>query len=254
MNRILTLFVALLVTALAAFADAPKGTLVIIGGGVTPSGMHRKLLDLAGGTDAHVLVVPFGKGPEADAAPSVASFGKAGATHIAVMSADDSKAALAQVQSAGVIWFSGGKQSLMMPLLQRLGVVEAIRERHAQGAVLAGSSAGAAIMSKLMLMGADKTKDGNIVPKFGEGLGVWPEVIVDQHFVKRGREPRLRAAIQAHPDLLGVGIDESTFVVVKGGGFEVGGKSTVLVLDSRAGGATKRTELKSGDKFEWGRK
>lgn len=253
MKQTLTLLTTLVLAAFTAHAVAPKGTLVIIGGGVTPSGMHRKLLDLAGGIDAQVLVVPFGKGPEADAAPSVASFNKAGATHVSVMSADDAKTALAQVQSAAVIWFSGGKQSLMMPLLQRLGVVDAIRERHAQGAVLAGSSAGAAIMSKVMLMGADKAKDGKIVPKFGEGLGVWPEVIVDQHFVKRGREPRLHAAIQAHPDLLGVGIDESTFVLVKGDSLEVGGKSTVLVLDARAGGEMKRNELKAGVKYQWAR-
>ena len=65
--------------------------------------------------------------------------------------------------------------------------------------------------------------------------------------------PGLRAAIRAHPELLGVGIDESTFVIVKGNEFEVGGKSTVLVLDARGGGEMKRTELKAGGKFELGR-
>ena len=119
--------------------------------------------------------------------------------------------------------------------------------------MIGGTSAGAAVMSKVMITGTGDAKDGKVAPPLGEGLGLWSGAIVDQHFVKRGRETRLRAAIQAHPELLGVGIDESTFVIVKGNEFEVGGKSTVLVLDARGGGEMKRTELKAGGKFELGR-
>ena len=247
------LLAALLVLTLGGHAEPPpQGTLIIVGGGATPGGLHRKLLDLAGGPGARVLVVPLGQAPspESKTNPSVSAFREAGGTQVSQISADDPKAALAEVKAAEVIWFPGGKQSLMMESLQRLGVVEAIRERHAQGAVLGGTSAGAAIMSKVMIAGTDSTQDGGMTPMLGEGLGLWPGVIVDQHFVKRGREPRLRAAVQAHPELLGVGIDESTFVLVKGNSFETGDKSTVLVLDSRQGGPMKRTELKAGDTFE----
>jgi cyanophycinase len=138
--------------------------------------------------------------------------------------------------------------------LKRLGLVESIRERYGQGAVVGGTSAGAAVMSKVMITGTGEAKDGKIAPPLADGLGLWPGVIVDQHFVKRGREPRLRGAVAAHSELLGVGIDESTFVIVKGNAFEVGGTSTVLVLDARDDGKIKHTELSAGGKFESGGK
>ena len=244
---------ALLASALVAYSEAAKGTLVIVGGGTTPSGLHRRLLDLAGGTNANVLVVPLASSSTSDGAPSVEAFRKVGATHVSAIPTNDAKSALAAVRAAEVIWFPGGDQTRLMAELNRLGAVEAIRERYAKGAVIGGTSAGAAVMSKVMITGTGDAKEGKVAPPLGEGLGLWSGAIVDQHFVKRGRETRLRAAIQAHPELLGVGIDESTFVIVKGNEFEVGGKSTVLVLDARGGGEMKRTELKAGGKFELGR-
>ena len=113
-------------------------------------------------------------------------------------------------------------------------------------------SAGAAVISKLMIAGNPKARGGP--PPLVPGLGLWPEAIVDQHFVVRGREPRLLAAVQMNPKLVGVGIDEATFVIVSGGGFEVGGQSVVLVLDARGGAEMKRRELKAGDKFEFGQR
>ncbi len=245
---------ALFVTALAARAESPTGTLVIVGGGTTPSGLHRKLLDLAGGTNVNVLVVPLASSSTNNGAPSVEAFRKAGAAHVAAIPTNDAKSALAAVHAADLIWMPGGEQTRLMAELNRLGVVAAIRERYTKGAVIGGTSAGAAVMSNVMITGTGDAKDGKVAPPLGEGLGLWPGVIVDQHFVKRGREPRLRAAIQAHPELLGVGIDESTYVLVRENGFEVGGESTVLVLDARSGGEMKRTELKAGGKFELGSK
>lgn len=233
----------------------PKGMLVIVGGGTTPSGLHRQLLDLAGGTNATVLVVPLASSSTNNGAPSVEAFRLAGAARVSALTTNHAaESALAAVRAAEVIWMPGGEQTRLMAELNRLGVVAAIRERHAKGAVIGGTSAGAAVMSKVMITGTGDAKDGKVAPPLGEGLGLWPGVIVDQHFVKRGREPRLRAAIQARPELLGVGIDESTYVLVKGNGFEVGGKSTVLVLDARGSGEMKRTELKPGEKFDLGRK
>jgi cyanophycinase len=243
------LIVALLLAAFAARAEPSGGPLVIVGGGTSPGGLHRKLLDLAGGPNARVLVVPLASTATANGAPSVEAFRKAGALHVSVIPADDPKSALVAVRDADVIWFGGGEQTRLMAELHRLGVVEAVRERHSRGAVIGGTSAGAAVMSKVMILRTGDAKDGNVAPPLGEGLGLWPGVIVDQHFVKRGREPRLRAAMRAHPALLGVGIDESTYVLVQGNTFEVGGHSTVLVLDARPGGDLQRTELKLGDKF-----
>ncbi|MBI3878669.1 MAG: cyanophycinase [Verrucomicrobia bacterium] len=155
--------------------------------------------------------------------------------------------ALAAVRAAEVIWFPGGEQSRQMAELNRLGLVAAIRERHATGAVIGGTSAGAAVMAKVMITGSPK--NAGEVPPLAEGLGLWPEAIVDQHFVVRKREPRLQAAVKANPKLLGVGIDESTYVVVNGNGFEVSGKSVVIVFDGQIGSGIKRTEMKSGQRY-----
>lgn len=248
---------------LGAIAEtpAPKGMLVIVGGGTTPEGLHGKMLELAGGAGVRVLVVPLASTSVPAVSGSVTAFRAAGGTQVEQISAVDPAKALAQVRAAEVIWFPGGSQTRLMESLRRLGVVEAIRERYAQGAVLGGTSAGAAVMSRVMIAGmeSDGRGDGKakskeergMKPKMGEGLGLWPGVIVDQHFVRRGREPRLRAAVLAQPELLGVGIDESTFVLVQGSAFEVGGKSSVVVLDAR-GGEMRRTELKEGGRFDLG--
>ena len=95
--------IAIFVSALAAQAESPTGTLVIVGGGTTPSGLHRKLLDLAGGTNANVLVVPLASSSTNNGAPSVEAFRKAGATHVSAISTNDAKSALAAVRAADVI-------------------------------------------------------------------------------------------------------------------------------------------------------
>lgn len=150
---------ALLASAPVAYSEAAKGTLVIVGGGTTPSGLHRRLLDLAGGTNANVLVVPLASSSTSDGAPSVEALRKVGATHVSAIPTNDAKSALAAVRAAEVIWFPGGDQTRLMAELNRLGVVEAIRERYAKGAVIGGTSAGAAVMSKVMITGTGGAKE-----------------------------------------------------------------------------------------------
>jgi cyanophycinase len=237
----------LLASVLAALAETRRGTLVIVGGGATPTGLHRKLLDLGGGTNANVLVIPLAS-PSSDGAKSVEAFHRAGAGRVSVLTTNDHKTAAASVGAAQVIWFPGGSQSQLMTGLKKLDVVEAIRERFARGAVVAGTSAGAAVMSKTMITGNPEGRDTNAVPPMAEGLGLWPEVIVDQHFVKRGRQPRLLAAVRVHPELVGVGIDEATAVIARDGAFEVIGDSSVTVVDWRRNRDNTARVLKAGDR------
>jgi cyanophycinase len=236
--------------ALAALAEPPKGALVVVGGGSTPEGLHRRLLDLGGGTNANALIIPLASALTNAGDASVEALHKAGAVRISVLTAQHGvETARAVVRAADVIWFPGGDQSRLMAELQRLGVVGTIRERYFQGAVIGGTSAGAAVMSQVMITGKAKSPDD--APPTAEGLGLWPEVIVDQHFVKRGREPRLRKAVAAHPSLVGVGIDESTYVVMRGKTAEVFGRSSVTLLDARDGRAKpKVTVLKAGATFD----
>jgi len=202
--------------------EDPKGHLVIVGGGEVMAEIQKRTLELAGGGKAKVLVIPQASSrnsgrEEAD------WWKKAGAGDVAILDLSDPEKAVAAVMNADLVWMSGGNQTRLMNALKETGVPEAIRRRYREGAVIGGFSAGAAVMSKFML-----STDG-----FSEGLGLWPEAIVDQHFLARYRFNRLLEAVLDRPGLIGVGIDERTAVFFHGKSFEVVGDSSVIVLDAR---------------------
>jgi cyanophycinase len=124
-----------------------------------------------------------------------------------------------------------------------------IRERHNAGITVGGSSAGAAILADVMFTGdADLKSITAGATVTAKGLGLWPRVLIDQHFLKRQRDNRLISAVLDRPDLVGVGIDEATAVIVTGSSFEVVGQSSVVVVDARAAKVEKaaRGALASG--------
>ena len=204
-----------------------KGKLVIVGGGGVTAEIRKRTLELAGGAKAKILVIPQAS-QRADGGQAKAdTWKKAGAGEIAILDLSDPKKAVAAVMSADLIWMSGGSQRRLMNALRDTDVPEAIRRRYREGAVVGGSSAGAAVMSKFMLSGDE------VIAEVFEGLGLWPEAIVDQHFLTRRRFNRLLDAVLHRPGLIGVGIDERTAVFLHGKSFEVVGESSVLVLDAR---------------------
>lgn len=225
----------LLAGASARAQRAGPGHLVVIGGGTIPDDVRARTLALAGGDKAIVVVLPQASelpetGPEA-----ADVWKKAGAAKATVVDVTAGAAAIDAIREATLIWFPGGDQTRFMKALGDTGIPEAIQERYRQGATVAGTSAGAAVMSKVMITGDDMDLQAITAKKTDTkpGLGLWPQVIVDQHFLKRQRHNRLLSAVLDHPDLVGVGIDESTAVVVSGRQFEVIGKSSVVVIDAR---------------------
>jgi cyanophycinase len=227
-----------------------KGTLVVQGGGPAPAGMYERVAALAGGAAATALVVPFAS-TKNDGREMAERLKQAGAGQVSVLQAGDREGALTAVYGANLFWLSGGSQARLVEALRELGVAEALHERFLDGAVVAGTSAGAAVMSQVMITGGPK--EAGEAPPTGDGLGLWPEVIVDQHFAQRRREPRLRAVVQQHPALPGIGIDESTFVVVSGDEMEVGGDHGVVVLDARQSTEPTRQELRAGSHWNFRR-
>src|SRR5439155_4806352 len=154
-------------------------------------------------------------------------------------------AAVKAVESADLIWMPGGDQNRLMEALMPTDVPAAIRARYRKGATVGGTSAGAAVTSTLCLTGEadlDRIRHGTTAVR--EGLGLWPHVIVDQHFVRRERFNRLLSAVLDRPELVGVGVDESTAAVVIGTTFEVIGSGQVLVIDARK---AKSAPGKKGD-------
>lgn len=217
----------MLVSGPSLFADEPaKGHLIAIGGGKLPDRILKRFIELAGGPSARLLVIPqASENPDAGS-KGMALFAKHGLRQVAVLDLTDRESALAAITAADAIWISGGSQGLLMKCLREVdGAEEAIRQRYRSGATIGGTSAGAAVMSGVMIAGDDIPLD--------RGLALWPEAIIDQHFVVRKRMQRSFDAVLANPTLVGVGIDEGTAVIVSGGTFEVIGESTVTVIDAR---------------------
>src|SRR6185295_9303378 len=142
-------------------------------------------------------------------------------------------ALLARITEAGGVFFTGGDQARIMDVLRDEVLLRAFRARYRAGAVFGGTSAGTAIMSPRMITGeGDFTVIDAAQVETRPGLGLLEGTIVDQHFVKRQRENRLFGLILAHPELLGVGIDEGSALVVRDGRFgEVVGSTPVMLVD-----------------------
>ena len=165
---------------------------------------------------------------------SVERWRKAGAKEATKVAFADRVAARAAIERATIIWIPGGSQSRFMEAIAGTGLADVIRRRHRAGAVVGGTSAGAAVLSAVMITGDSDLKSvaaGKTAT--ADGLALWPEVIVDQHFLRRQRVNRLIAAVLDRPALVGIGIDEGTAAVVRGSRLEVIGVSSALVVDAR---------------------
>ena len=227
--------------------SAPRGHLLIIGGGARGDAVLGKLVELAGGPKARIVVLPMASAsPEETGREYVEELQRvgAGASFVLNVSRDeaDSDAVLARLEGVTGVFFSGGDQIRHTRALLGTRLLRRIRELYATGAVLAGTSAGAAVMSRVMLTGDetrphpdnpfDRVEAGEVVTS--EGLGFLPEdVVVDQHFVKRRRNNRLLSVVLEAPGRLGLGINEGAAIWVRPDGtFEVLGDGPVLVYDT----------------------
>jgi cyanophycinase len=232
-------------------ADRPRGALVIVGGGDRSEAMMRRFVELAGGAGARIAVVPNASSePEETGRALVAELDSLGArafVYLLDRRAAESSAAARRLDSVGGIWFSGGDQAFVIAALAGTAAHRAMQRRYREGAVVGGTSAGAAIMSDSMITG-NQTPPGDTTGYYGDeypaiarrrveivpGLGFLPEAIVDQHFIRRERHNRLMSAVLERPRLLGVGIDESTALEVgPDGRWRVLGESSVVIYDAR---------------------
>ncbi len=236
MRRILGVFLLVLVPAVAF---ASSGALVVVGGGGTGPEIVARALELSGGTSAIVAVLPQSSALPDAGESSVKMWLEAGAREAEKISFTEAGAA-AKLRRATLIWMPGGDQNRFMKAIEGTGLADVIRERHRAGVTVGGTSAGAAVLAEAMFTGdADLksiTAGATVVAK---GLGIWPDALIDQHFLQRQRDNRLISAVLDRPALIGVGIDEGTAVIVKDGSLEVLGKSSVVIIDARAGKVDK---------------
>jgi cyanophycinase len=194
------------------------GTVMAIGGNEEKRVLRASLLAAfvrrSGGTDADIVIIPSASvEPEARAEHYTQIFTKLGAARVRSVRPDLGMTDFDRdvVRAASGIFVTGGDQVRLMEHLRASDCVDAIREAVRSGAVYAGTSAGASAVSRRMIAGS-KRKKGSDVVEFGEGLGLIPDAIVDQHFGQRRRLSRLITAANAHR-LTGIGIDENTAIV-----------------------------------------
>lgn len=233
MLRAIVVSLVLLLAPVPARAQA--GAIVVVGGGNTGPEIVSKTLALAGGKGVAIVAVLPQSSAEPDAGvDSVKMWLAAGAKDAAIVRFEDHAAARASLERATLIWMPGGDQNRFMKAIEGTGLDDVIRARVRAGTTAGGTSAGAAVLAAEMFTGDADLKSltaGATVT--AKGLGLLPGILIDQHFLTRQRDNRLISAVFDHPSLLGVGIDESTAIVVRGGAFEVIGKSSVVVIDAR---------------------
>lgn len=224
-----------------------SGSLFIIGGGSRPFELMQRLVQEANlSENDYVVVLPMAS-EEPDTAVFYVSkqFVEHNVRHIAAWDINEtselSKEILDSISNAKLIYIPGGDQNQFMHIANQTGITARICEAYSKGAMIAGTSAGAAVMSELMITGNElRYPDYNSTFKtiekdnieLAEGLGFIKTAIIDQHFVWRSRHNRLLSAVIEHPELAGVGIDESTALLVKKGMGEVVGVSQILVYSN----------------------
>ena len=244
-QRLLLAFFSAALLACASTAPQPqpsaRGHLILVGGGDKPLAAMQKFVELAGGKDAPIVVIPTASGEADTPAYYLDLFRKEhGATDVVVLEIRTKEDAArpdfvdAMARARGV-FFAGGDQSRITKAMLGTPVLEAMRAAHRNGAVIGGTSAGTACQSRHMITGEGDFKvirEGAV--ELVEGLGFLEGIIVDQHFIARQRENRLFTVILEHPDHLGVGVDEDTAAWFRPDGtFEVIGARSVMVLDAR---------------------
>jgi cyanophycinase len=202
--------------ALARAPAGPTGSLVIVGGGFLPDSVRLRFLDLAGGKKARLVVIPTASewGDKTGVFKGFELWKNQPAASVTMLHTLDRKKAndpafIKPLTEATGVWISGGDQARLTAAYSGTAVERELRKMFARGGVIGGTSAGAAVMSSLMIV------SGNPDAKVGTGLGLLADVVIDQHFRNRNRLKRLQSVLDRYPDHLGLGIDEETAIVVQ---------------------------------------
>jgi cyanophycinase len=218
--------------------EVKKGTLVIVGGGGLPKGLVEKFVELAGGDKAVIVVLPTAVPDPLPLKDAMAeAFEKAGAKKVTVLKARklkdvESKESLDILAEATGIWFGGGRQWGFVDAYAGTKAEPLMHEVLARGGVIGGSSAGASIQGEYMPRG-DPLGNLNIIAEGYEmGLGFLKGVAIDQHFSQRKRHADMTLLMKTYPQFLGIGLDETTAIIVKGHIAEVTGKGKVFFYDT----------------------
>ncbi|MBU7007773.1 cyanophycinase [Phosphitispora fastidiosa] len=234
-----------------------NGTLLIIGGAEDKEGkceILREFIRLAGGPEANLVIITTATlEPDRAGKKYQGLFEQLGAGIVQALELDSREKAnnrciVEKMAKATGIFFTGGDQLRITSILGGTTANEALQKAYRRGAVIAGTSAGASVMSNTMIVegNSDEAPKLNSI-KLAPGLGLLEEVVIDQHFAQRGRIGRLLSAVAHNPYILGMGVDEDTAVIIRADArLEVIGSQTVTFMDGRGVSFTNVSELSPG--------
>lgn len=217
----------------------PAGPLIIIGGHEDKDGEKLILKEVAKRVNGGKLVIATVASHEREGYFEAyqAAFGDLGVRDLVELYVDERGETLrdevsAMFENAAGIFFTGGDQLRISSQIGDTPVEKMVREVHHRGGVVAGTSAGAAVMSETMLVKGSSQESHRIGDlHMAPGLGLVRDVIIDQHFAERGRIGRLLGAVAQNPRVLGIGVDEDTAIVLEGCCFTVVGAGAVYIVD-----------------------
>jgi cyanophycinase len=204
-----------------------------------------------------VVVPTAGEGEDFDDFyPGLGLFRHMGARKLSVLhtrdrDVADSESFVEPLREARAVWFSGGRQWRLAEAYVGTRTHEELRALLDRGGVIGGSSAGASILASFLVRGDPRTNE-IVMGEYQQGFGFLPASAIDQHLLARNRQFDLIPVVQKYPELLGIGIDENTAIVVEGDEFEVIGESYVLIYDNRTtvGDRGRFYFLAPGDQFD----
>lgn len=262
MNVLRPFALAFLVIASAVFAadtapgpatrvGPPAGKLLIVGGG-NMGPLWQTFLDLAGGKEAPIVVIPTANETVAETDKAVAALRAQGATHVTQLHTRDPKVAdteafTAPLRTARAVWLTGGRQWRLVDAYLGTRTHQEIFAVLTRGGVVGGSSAGASIQASYLVRGAPSGNKIMMSPGHEEGFALLRNTAIDQHVNTRERATDIVPVLEKHPTLLGIALDEATAIIVTGDCCEVAGPGKVRFFATPKAPAV---ELTAGARYD----
>jgi cyanophycinase len=230
------------------------GALMLCGGGPLPETLLQTFFELGQSTQGSLVIIPSASvaADLGDYEPAVAPWRRYPWASVQILHANDRQQIendtefLKPLQQATAVWISGGDQRRLAERYLGTPVEHELKGIVKRGGIIGGTSAGSAIASRVMISG------GRQQPVIASGLDLLPGAIIDQHFSQRQRYERLASAVQQHPDRVGIGIDESTGLVVNKREARVLGSGSVYIYPRTVETEQKHEPLKfdAGSAFD----
>jgi len=240
-----------------ATPEVPHGTLLACGGGDLPEVVWRRFVDLAGGVDAPIVVLPIAnRNPEDPAQRGIEALHRLGCRDVTILQQRtraevESPTFVEALRRARGVWFAGGRQWKYVDAYEETVAEELFRDVLRRGGVIGGSSAGAAIQGEFLVRG-DPLGNRNIIAEgYERGLGFLPRTAIDIHVSQRSRLEEMSQVVTLYPEILGISLDEGIAAEVSGRTMTLLGRGKAFVTTAQA---AEPLALAPGDRFELSRR